>query len=458
MKLNFYFLILTVCSTVLAFNPIDFNKLNSEIFKKIDNAKCKAHQLLKCQIEYNHCVLKNIFNVRSCIEDFRSCIEDECQSEDLNSFEPTKDNVKYLGRANYQDDYLWFALTGTGIEYTFTGKKTVIKVTADTHAYSEPDPAHIAIYADGEIYEKTLITQKETDFTVIFDKKGKHTVAFIKLSESLKGSLRITEIKADSNKIKPTPEKKKKIEFIGDSITCGYGVDGTEADTFSSATEDGTKTYAYLTAKKFDADYSIVAYSGFAILSAVSFTGERTPDTALPVFYDKLGVAAGDIMFTLGNNEFDDGTYELHDTVWDDYGTYSPDLIVINLGTNDSFYFYTIDPSNVPGETEVFVQKYEDFLAQLRAVYPNTEILCTYGSMGQYIISDIERAINNYINNTGDSHVHYFWLNEQNYEENGYGADTHPNVQSQIDSAHELIDEIERLYGWRPDPSVDIDE
>ncbi len=232
----------------------------------------------------------------------------------LNSFEPTKNNVKILGRAKYQNGYLWFGLTDTGIEYTFTGKTTVISVTADTYAYSEENPAYIAIFADDEVYQKTLITKKDTDFTVNFDKKGKHTVTFIKLSESLKGSLRINEIKADSNKIKPTAEKKKKIEFIGDSITCGYGVDGTESDTFSTATEDGSKSYAYLTAKKFDADYSIVAYSGYAILSAVSFTGERTPDTALPEFYDKLGVTAGDEMFTLGSNKFDDGTYELQST------------------------------------------------------------------------------------------------------------------------------------------------
>ena len=212
-----------------------------------------------------------------------------------------------------------------------------------------------------------------------------------------------------------------------------------------------------MTAKKLDADYSLVSYSGFAILSAVSFDGERTPDTALPVFYDKLGVTAGDGLFSLGTNDFDDGYYELQSTLWDP-NEFVPDLIVINLGTNDSFYFYTIAPENVAPETEVFVQKYEDFLAQLRAIYPNTEILCTYGAMGQYIVSDIERAVNNYINKTGDSHVHYYWFNEQNYEKNGYGADTHPNAQSQRDSANELIEEIEKLYGWKANKKININE
>jgi len=38
------------------------------------------------------------------------------------------------------------------------------------------------------------------------------------------------------------------------------------------------------------------------------------------------------------------------------------------------------------------------------------------------------------------------------------GADTHPNAQSQLDSAHELIGEIEKLYKWKADKNVNIDE
>jgi len=460
MKLNLYFLILALFSivSVLAEAKIDIPDLNSNIKDKVDDIKCKTTHLLKCQNEYNKCVIKNVLQAMKCFEEFKKCRDKKCDEDDeLNSFEPNKDNVKILGRGIYQNGYLWFSLTDTGVEYTFTGKTTVISVTADTKAYSGENPAYVAIYADGKVYQKSLITKKDNDFTVNFDKKVKHTVTFIKLSESLHGSLRINEIKADSNKIKPTGEKKKKIEFIGDSITCAYGVDGTEEDHYSTTTQDGTKSYAYMTAKQFDVDYSIVAYSGYAILSAVSFDGERTPDTALPDFYDKLGIVAGDAMFTLGTNEFDDGTYELQSTQWDS-SEFVPDLIVLNLGTNDSFYFYTIDPSKVAAETEVFVQKYEEFLAQLRSIYPNTEILCTYGTMGQYIVADVERAINNYINNTGDTKVHTYWFNVQDSDKNGMGADTHPNAKSQLDSAHELINEIERLYGWRPYSSVDIEE
>jgi len=467
MKLNLYLFIFTVFSAVSAYSSYSIPSFLS--YPSYSKNNCKANQLRKCQIEYNQCFTKYRFNFKKCMDEFEKCRVKECQSENnnnnnnnnnsnVNSFEPTKDNVKILGRANYQDGYLWFGMTDTGVEYQFDGKTTSISVTADTKAYSKESPAFIGIYADGEVYNKTLITQKNTKFTVNFDEKGEHTVTFIKLSEAEQGSLRINEITADAKSIKPTAEKKKKIEFIGDSITCAFGVDGGEEDHYHTSIQDGTKSYAYLTAKKFDADYSIVAHSGIAILSAVSFTGERTPDSTLPPVYDKLGLTFGNDFFVLGPNEFDDGSYELQSTVWDDFGKYVPDLIVINLGTNDAFYFTSIDAEKVLEETEAFVQNYEDFLAQLRKLYPKTEILCTLGIMGQEAYPLVEQAVNNYIESTGDSHVNIFQFSVQDVEENGIGADTHPNAKSQLDAAHELIGAIEEFYEWTSDPEVNIDE
>jgi len=380
----------------------------------------------------------------------------------LYSFEPSKDNVKILGRANYQNGYLWFGLTDSGIEYHFNGKTTIINVTADTKAYSSESPAYVGIYVDGEVYKKSLITEKNTNFTINFDKKGKHDITFIKLSEAEQGSLRINEITADAKKIKPTSQKKKSIEFIGDSITCAYGVDGTVEDHYHTSIQDGTKSYAYLTAKKFNVDYNIVCHSGYAILSSITFdgnfNGERVPNTTMSPVYDKLGVTFGNEFLVLGNNEFDDGTYELQSTVWDDYGKYVPDLIVINLGTNDAFYFVSIDPSKVESEQKVFVQNYEDFLVRLRSLYPKTEILCTLGTMGQEVYPLVEQAVNNYTTRTGDNSVKLFEFNVQNVEKNGMGADTHPTAQSQLDAAHELIGEIEKLYKWKANKKVNIDE
>ena len=64
----------------------------------------------------------------------------------------------------------------------------------------------------------------------------------------------------------------KYIEFIGDSITCGYGIDtACEANTFSTTNENVNKAFSYLTAAALGADASFVSYSGHGLISG--YTG-----------------------------------------------------------------------------------------------------------------------------------------------------------------------------------------
>jgi len=418
---------------------------------------CQGQQTTLCYQDYTNC-LNERKPAGQCNQILKYCkeimvtnnfIPVPSYDNGLKSFEPTKENVKIIGRANYQDGYLWFGLTDAGIEYSINGKTSVIKVTADTTAYGEENPARIKIYADDALYLDTILTEKDTEFTIDFNRPGKHIIQFIKVSEAERGSIRITEILSDSNKIKPTAQKAKKIEFIGDSITCAYGVDDVVGNPFSTRTEDGTKSFAYKTAQKFHADYSIVAYSGFAILSCFAFTGERFTEAALPQYYDKLG-------YSFEPNVFGDEVAQLQNTYWD-YHDFVPDLVVINLGTNDHSYFTSIDESIVPEEKLAFIEEYEKFLAQIRANYPRTEILCVLGMMGQEVYPEIEQAVSNYTTKTGDSHVHAFKMNVQNEAENGLACDGHPAAQSHVDATYELVAEIERLYGWKSDPNVNIE-
>ncbi|ORX84897.1 hypothetical protein BCR32DRAFT_291057 [Anaeromyces robustus] len=463
MKFNLLFL--AAIGAVSALPKVHNKSNNPYLVCDTFDYKCKGEQTKLCYEDFNKCLrgIKCISDLHKCNKITRLCTEimisnffyrpeSESESEDengLRAFEPTKENVKVLGRANYQDGYLWFALTNAGIEYKFTGKTTVINVTGDTTSYGEENPARIKIYADNKLYLDTILTEKDTDFTVNFDKAGSHVVTFLKVSEAERGSIRINEIKADAKKIKPTEDAAKKIEFIGDSITCAYGVDGVVGDVFSTRSEDGTLSYAYKTAQKFHADVSMVAYSGFAILSCYAFTGERFTEAALPQYYDKLG-------YSFEPNEFDDGVAQLQNTFWD-YREFIPDLVVINLGTNDNSYFLSIDESKVPDEKVAFIEEYEKFLAQIRANYPNAEILCVLGMMGQEVYPEIEQAVKNYTSKTGDKHVNAFKMNVQNTEENGLAVDGHPAAQSHVDATYELVGEIERLYGWKSDPKVNIE-
>ena len=126
---------------------------------------------------------------------------------ELNSFEATSDNVKILGRAKYMEDAgaLWFGLTDAGVEFDFTGTTAVLNISADSAASSDSSPARIAIYADGKLYKDTTTMITPRDYEVKFDENSAHTVRLMKLSECPNGTIRLNEIKTDSESIAPTP-------------------------------------------------------------------------------------------------------------------------------------------------------------------------------------------------------------------------------------------------------------
>ena len=93
------------------------------------------------------------------------------------------------------------------------------------------------------------------------------------LSENQNGGVGIKKIKInwcseDGNIICPTEKKKFSIEFIGDSITCAYGIDAPDQTCpFTTTIENFSKSYAYLASIILDVDYSVKDLSGHGIIS-----------------------------------------------------------------------------------------------------------------------------------------------------------------------------------------------
>ena len=59
------------------------------------------------------------------------------------------------------------------------------------------------------------------------------------------------------------PAPGRHIEFIGNSLTCGYGTEGLSKDEpFKPQTENCNKAYACIIARYFGADYTLIAHFG----------------------------------------------------------------------------------------------------------------------------------------------------------------------------------------------------
>lgn len=359
-------------------------------------------------------------------------------SENMKNNVLCEENVKLLGRTYMIDDTLWLSLSGSGVDFSYTGKKlsmTVVGDGASTISGNDTNYARLAVYVDGERVIDDMINSPEKSYTIFeSDKEKTVSVQIIKLSETAMSTLGIKPLElGEGGKLAPAPEKTHKIEFIGDSITCGYGVDDEDPNhNFSTATEDVTKAYAYKTAQKLNADYSMFSTSGYGIISGYTSDDEKVTQQTIPQYYESMGFSW---------NSFNN-MLRPQDAEWD-FSRYQPDLVVINLGTNDDSYC----KSNGERQEE-YSSAYVEFLKKVRKNNPTAHIICSVGIMGTRIYPAVEMAVYSYTKETGDENITAFKFEQQDGENDGLAADWHPTEATHEKASDKLVEYIRTVMSW----------
>ena len=361
-----------------------------------------------------------------------------CRTEDdamYKTYTPSEEAILPLGRTYYADDMRWCAYSGTGAAFTFTGAKAEITIVGDKIAETpdnEANYARIAVYVNEERVVDDQMDQPEKTYTVFpADATQEATVRIVKLSECAMSTIAIKQIAVESETgIRPAQPRPRLIEFVGDSITCGYGVDDEVAEHhFSTATEDVTKAYAYRTAQELEADYSMVSISGYGVLSGYTNNDRLQPHQIVPRYYPKLGFSNGTF-----------GETKPSALKWD--FARQPDLVVINLGTNDDSYC-----QNEASRQEEYAEEYVRFLKTIRKNNPDAELFCVLGLMGDRLFPYVCKACGTYIIETGDTRVHPLHLPPQDGSI-GYVSDYHPLESAHQKAADYLAPEIKKIMCW----------
>ncbi len=194
--------------------------------------------------------------------------------------------------------------------------------------------------------------------------KGAHSIEIFRRTEWSKGKTQFFgfRIKGDAKILPKEKSKKRKIEFYGDSITAGYANEDTSGkDNPDSTNTNNYMTYAAITARNFDAEYSCIAKGGIGIM--ISWFNFIMPD-----IYDDL--------VPRDENE-----------KWD-FSLYTPDLVVVNLFQNDSWLVTRTNSKlfkdkfgSEPPTQEYIINAYKNFISNIRAKYPDANIICALGSM-----------------------------------------------------------------------------
>ncbi len=354
-------------------------------------------------------------------------------------------SVRFFGRTaeDVEKDLVFFNWSGSGFEFRFVGTKVSGEFVTDLRGGELPpkeEQAHIGVYIDGqeEAVMEFLLDRECGTYTLAEQLPyGPHVVRVVKLSEVGYGRAAVRSLKAvGTMQPLPTQVKERRMEIIGDSISCGYGnTCSNESPEFVTREENGEKTFGRMLARQFDAEVHITAVSGTGVFHDYGMNTRNL----LPELYpctDKM----------LHEH------YGMPAKPWD-FNQFRPDIIIIKLGNNDSRYCDGWDKEELQ-RTEAlkierrmeFKEKYIDFLAQVRRLNPDSEIL-VFNEATSILINEIVDAVNFLQNRAQDGRLHVMTLPGKLAGE-GVGANGHWSVQTHRRAANTLAKKVEELTGW----------
>ena len=283
-------------------------------------------------------------------------------------------------------------------------------------------------FLEDEPIKKITLEDYEQEYELFSSEKIQTVVIkVIKLSEVNFGTAGLKSLEIDGSLVQAESEENPsaKIEFIGDSITCGYGIEGVfEKDSFTTQQERADKSYAFLTAKKLKTAFNCVSWSGIGIISNYVDETVNIPNNAvlMPMIWPYTDKS---LSLRLG----------IEPEVWDS-SKFSPDIIVINLGTNDSSFVRQVEERRL-----AFVSGYRQLLEAVHRRSPNAKICCCLGVMGQLLCDSIEEAISLFSKEFKNTEIKFVKFPVQD-DNDGIAADWHPSATTHQKMAAQLSEEL----------------
>lgn len=308
-----------------------------------------------------------------------------------------KDKIHIQGRSLDTSTGPSFDWSASGIEFNATYMGS-ISVTGKANK-----DVTFRVYVNGKETGKIAFGEKSATKELPGTEVDTLTTAHVRLVrvEYVKDGLATLKSVKLAGEIHEWTTKRKLIEFIGDSITCGYG------SVTNDDRKDGSRTFAYVSACTLDVDYSMVAISGIG----VSKSTEQHSGNAIGDFYK-------------------------YNTYYRSASTlYTPerkaDLVVVNLNTNDNGHKAT--------EAD-YKAKLKAFLADIRSIHgEDIEIVWILGQM-----TDVDTSVNGWLREVFEEYggeAEGLYIVETT--RNNAGGSNHPNYYSHKKTAEHLVSFIE---------------
>ena len=377
-------------------------------------------------------------------------------SEGAPSTDPAAVKTKFVGRYDVNKNFDW---SGNYMQARFRGTEVTWGAESNVENLYEQvvDGQAQRVILGGKVPNKT-VTVKVAD--------GEHEITVMRSSEALysPGSFIPFTFGAGTQQLAPV-ERPRRIEYIGDSITCGYGDEGANATCpYDIPTSDGSGripiseniylAYGSIAARRLAADAVTLCYSGKGVVlnyreqgfgEGKNINPNDKPDsdakTTIPDYY----------LRTLASVNVPRGTGD-----WDFTKEPQPQVVVMNIGTND--FARDINQTGIADGIDLvkFRDGYIKFVRFVRSKRPDAHMFLAVPPMvtdkfpldnARSDFRNTLRSITEEMNGAGDSKVYFIELVEMGIRY-GLGCDYHPNLEVHRIMADQVVGAIRAKTCW----------
>lgn len=330
---------------------------------------------------------------------------------------PSDNRIQYTGRINFTNpESPLFVYPGTQIAVRIHGTGLAMQ--------AKPGSGQFMVSVDDNEAFKINFTDSDSVITLAHGlTDGDHTVKVMLAIEGYEKRPEFRGLVLDDGTSLLTPPAlpKHRIEFIGNSLTCGYGSEAKNQWVhYSYDNSNHYYTYAAILARELDAQEMCVARSG---IGAYRNYGGHQPGQTMPRWYDYTCIY--------------DSTQ-----LWD-FSQFRPEVICVNLGTNDL--------STKGYDILLYRMAYKGFIMHLAQVQPDAKIVILSSQMLTKDTKKLQvktlKEIYSELKAAGLK-VYFLELDEQD-PSLGYGADWHPSKLQHQQTAKQMKPFLEALLNGK---------
>ncbi|MDO4307181.1 MAG: GDSL-type esterase/lipase family protein [Eubacteriales bacterium] len=346
------------------------------------------------------------------------------------NIQPDHENLIYSGRIDWSNPKApVFVYPCTSVQMRFTGNSLKIFIE-NHHAYWNN---YLGYLLDGK-QEKALLAQKgKTTLAIKVPQtpNGEHELLLFKRQDACHEFAFLGAEIGDGERLLRCPAKpERRIEVYGDSVSAGEVSEavscvGMEDPEHNGEYSNSWYSYAWMTARKLNAEIHDIAQGGIALMDGTGWFCEPEA-VGMETAWDKIHYNP-----VLGES-----------MQWD-FSRYTPQAVIVALGQNDSHPQDCMRQDYDGEQAVIWRQHYQEFLKKLRERYPKARIICCTTLLNHDASWD--RSIGQAVQELQDEKITRYL-----FQRNGRGTPGHLRIPEAKEMAEELAAYIESLEieGW----------